>query len=254
MAHGQELVGVPGHDNLAILVQHLEPNLGEADVWTRSQRPFLQARVASAEHISRPHGLQPFDLIHARRAARGCMIENLIGQHAHQNGARVEPRCTQPADDRLLRHFLVEMNELGIVGGGKGDDLLLAQHLVAERHGLAETQVFQVQLVGRRERAMLHGGRVLEGRRWAYGTGRASGQGSLASMTAMRLAGRPHRLASPASARSPASSRPTQEWLPCGSHSRRRSFSGLSYLVAGPGFTGVVGLVGRAALREASAA
>ena len=80
--------------------------------------------AAQRQAVARADRLEPLHLVDARRAHRGCVEQQPVGDHLHHDAARVPARGAEPAQHGVARRLLVEMHRLRIELRRKADDLL----------------------------------------------------------------------------------------------------------------------------------
>src|SRR6476660_9250068 len=96
------------------------------------------------EHIPRPHGPRPTELIESRANDAAGRFDLAFDQKPHGESRRMPAACRQPAEDCVPRRVFVEMEWLGIEFGGESLDLLLVYPQSPGTECLPHGEVFEI--------------------------------------------------------------------------------------------------------------
>src|SRR5213593_4484164 len=118
---------VPDGDlnGLVVLVERRRSHLDHSLIGTRPRRPYLDDLGLDAQLIPGPHRPWPAELVEAGAHDAAGGSEVTLDQQPHGDRAGVPPAGGQPAEDRVARGVLVEMERLRVELRGKGLDSLL---------------------------------------------------------------------------------------------------------------------------------
>ncbi len=134
----------PRGGKFVLAVEKFDRDPRQADVAAGRQIALLQHAIARVVGLIWADGLLPEHFFDAGGAQRGHAIEDAVAGHAHHDGAGVEARSAEAADERSFRGLLVDVHGLGVIGPAERDDLRLGQRARAERDALTGLQVLVV--------------------------------------------------------------------------------------------------------------
>src|SRR5262245_17547505 len=134
------------HD-LAALVASLAPQCHRPAVGSGARRHDVQDRAFDVEHVAGPRRRRPADLSTEANDAAGD--RQAIDLEPHGDRCGVPAAGGQATEERALRGLGIRVKRLRIEFPGKGDDLLLVEHVRRGRELLADVQVVQIEQLAR---------------------------------------------------------------------------------------------------------
>ena len=145
IARRDQLRMLLARNDLALLVQRLDLHRDEPHFRAVARYALVQDRAAQRQPVAWTQRLFPAQFVDPRRAERGGARQPLIEIDPHHQGAGVPARGAEPAEHRMLRGFLVEMEGLRIVGGREPDDLVFRDRVIRMELGdRAGNEIFVV--------------------------------------------------------------------------------------------------------------
>src|SRR5438552_3899856 len=143
-APGEEVDAPGGHDHLAVLVRHFHERADDPAVRLAPRRRRLENGQSAAQGVARAHGLEPFQLVDARRAETDRVFEKPVVEETHEHATRVPAARDEAAPDRALGRRLVRVERLRIELAREGEDGLLRHRAAPELDDLARLDVLPV--------------------------------------------------------------------------------------------------------------
>src|SRR5690349_18996865 len=137
-----------GHHRLAVLVEDLGQRAHDAAIGLAARRDDLGHGEARAQRVARPHGLEPADLVAARRAERCGLLEEAVPHEAHHDRDRLPAARDETAIDRALGRIFVGVERLRVVLPREPDDLVLRQRVRRRLAHLSGCEVFEIERHG----------------------------------------------------------------------------------------------------------
>ncbi len=115
-----------------------------AHIGAAARRRRLYDRDSASQPVAGIDGLEPAQLVDARRTQARFRRKEVVDPHPHHHGRRVPAACAEAAEDRCLAGFVIEMERLRVVAPRKTDDLLLGHLVAAELEHLSRRQILEV--------------------------------------------------------------------------------------------------------------
>src|SRR5882672_7773009 len=129
---------------LALLVEHLADAGDEPAVGVLGGGSGPHHAEACPKRVSRPHRLEPAELVDTARSEARHVMKERAHEQAHEERGRVPAAGDQAAVDRGLGRFPVYVERLRIETAGEVQDLLLADGFFTQLEHLAFLEVFQM--------------------------------------------------------------------------------------------------------------